>query len=143
MVLLLVDTHLICQPGSGERISALKGVEAQVLTLQQELGTLQANVQNFAVVDSDGTLVRGSISAISASGSGGEYEVIFNRDVSECAYVATIGQRALPGEISVTSLAVEADGVFVVPQIARVRIRPAPSTYTCPVRRKFFSSPEV
>ena len=71
----------------------LQGVEQQVVALQQQLGTLQNKLQNFAVVNQTGTLVRGSSSVASASrirAQTGRYQVIFNRDVSGCGYVATI-----------------------------------------------------
>lgn len=57
--------------------------------------------QLCAVVDRDGNLVRG-LHAVSASrapaGSTGWYEVIFDRNVRKCCYVATIG---LPGNVGV------------------------------------------
>ena len=44
----------------------------------------------WAVISSSGTLVRGS-GALSATRTGmGDYEVIFNRDVSECASVGSV-----------------------------------------------------
>jgi hypothetical protein len=98
----------------------LKDVEAQVVTLQAQVATLQTAVkEDFAVVASSGVLVRGSSSSVvSASNIGtGGYQVIFNKNVSGCAYVATIGDTdagsAVPGEIWVAGLAGNADGVFV------------------------------
>jgi|SRR5208337_1964700 len=95
----------------------LKGVEAQVVTLQAQVAALHP--EDFAVVASAGGLVRGSSSAMGAAptGSPGQYLVIFNKDVSGCAYVATIGDTdsasATPGEIWVASLTGNVDGVFV------------------------------
>ncbi|MGE5764303.1 MAG: hypothetical protein ACM3ZF_10630 [Mycobacterium leprae] len=47
----------------------------------------------------------------------GFYQVIFNRNVSNCAYVATIGDQANgqqpPGEITVATRAGNNNGVFV------------------------------
>ena len=105
----------------------LPGVEAQVVTLQAQVATLQTTVNSlhppvFAVVDSDGTLVRGSSSVVSASRTGsssGNYQVIFNKDVTGCGFVATIGQIgssgvALPGAISVAGLSANpVNGVFI------------------------------
>ena len=72
----------------------------------------------FAVVDTYGSLVRGA-GAVSASGSGyGTYEVMFDRDVSACSYVATIGdpgQGAVPypGLVFTASSTLSKKGVYV------------------------------
>jgi len=95
----------------------IKSVEAQVVTLQAQVAALHP--QDFAVVDSTGDLVRGSSSTVSANAlvTTGHYQVIFNKDVSGCAYVATIGDTdasvATPGEISVASRSSNVDGVYV------------------------------
>ncbi len=52
----------------------------------------------WAVVDADGTLVRGSGAVGSEKRATGFYLVTFNRDVSGCAYVASIGD-VFGGEI--------------------------------------------
>ena len=104
----------------------LSGVEAQVVTLQAQVATLQTTLnalhpEDFAVVDSTGALVRGSSSVVSASRVGstsGNYQVIFNKDVTGCGFVATIGQTgsegtALPGEIDVAGRNGNVDGVYV------------------------------
>lgn len=71
-----------------------------------------------AVVKSDGTLVRGK----GATGAShltptGEYQVDFGRKVSNCAYVATIGDPgtgvAPSGEITVATRSGNPDAVFV------------------------------
>lgn len=54
----------------------------------------------WAVVKDDGTLVRGKGATGSSVLSTGDYRVNFNRDVSGCAYAATL-DGARPGEISV------------------------------------------
>jgi hypothetical protein len=60
----------------------LKSLEAQILRLQP----------NFAVVNADGTLARGSSSVVKTTHlNTGLYEVTFNRDVSKCAYTAGTG----------------------------------------------------
>jgi len=60
----------------------LKSLEAQILRLQP----------NFAVVNADGTLARGSSSVVKTTLlQTGLYQVTFNRDVSTCAYTAVTG----------------------------------------------------
>jgi hypothetical protein len=71
-----------------------------------------------AVVAATGTLSRGT-GTTSASRTGeGQYQVVFNADVKSCAYFATLGDTAdgapPAGEISVSSLAGNANGVLVV-----------------------------
>lgn len=73
----------------------------------------------FAVVNADGTLARGAgvVSAAGILGSPGRYEVIFDRDVTACAYLATIGTAgtgtAATGTISTALLTGTTNGVFV------------------------------
>lgn len=85
----------------------------------------------WAVVKADGTLLRGShvvstaklellalAAAIGPAAIGdGSYEVIFDRDVTGCAYVATVGTGELGpdqrGGISVAPRFQKPDGVFV------------------------------
>jgi hypothetical protein len=57
-----------------------------------------------AVVNVDGTLARGSGAVSSAAlGVDGQYEVIFDRDVSQCAYVATAGEATIfPADDAIT-----------------------------------------
>lgn len=50
-----------------------------------------------AVVDSDGSLARGAGAVSSARLGTGQYEVIFNRDVRDCTYGATVGSAATGG----------------------------------------------
>ena len=70
------------------------------------------------VVTSDGTLVRGRDVLSTTRLSTGSYEVIFDRDVSGCAYTATIG-RSSPGftrnPLTITTAARggNPDGAFV------------------------------
>ena len=94
----------------------LKSVEAQVVTLQTELATLHPD--DFAVVSGTGDLNRGSSSAVSVSNpSTGEYLVTFNKDVSACAYIATLGEVGTnppnPGQIAVYSVSGDSDSVGV------------------------------
>lgn len=52
----------------------------------------------YAVVAQDGTLARGRNAFGSAQVSGGTYEVFFDRDVTNCAYEATIGTTSIGDE---------------------------------------------
>jgi hypothetical protein len=69
----------------------------------------------WAVVESNGTLVRHGTGAIESKevGSAGTYEVVFNQNVSQCAYTATLGSTtdgaAPAGDIGVAS---RAEGIF-------------------------------
>jgi hypothetical protein len=71
----------------------------------------------FAVVNADGSLARDFRAVFSQRFSRGQYEVVFNRDVSDCAYVATIGDsgdRIPPsGEISVARRSGNDNAVFI------------------------------
>lgn len=99
----------------------LGSIEAQVVTLQGQVATLQTALNalhpdDFAVVASNGALVSGSSSVMGAvETSTGEYVVVFTKDISQCGYVATIGDTdsATPptGEISVATDS--SDVVFV------------------------------
>jgi hypothetical protein len=84
-------------------------------------GTQQASGFLYAVVASDGTLARNSAGVVSAallSVGTGTYEVIFSRNVTTCAYVATQGLTGStgvpdPGMIGVVGRGGNANGVFV------------------------------
>jgi hypothetical protein len=109
----------------------LQSVEAQVTTLQNQVSSLQSSVNslqsavtslqpNFAVVNKDGTLARGSKSAVSSQhyqNRTGVYQVIFNRDVTGCGINATLGapdaDGFTPGLIGVSSLFNNPGGVAV------------------------------
>jgi hypothetical protein len=75
--------------------------------------------QAWAVVKQDGSLARGTAGTTSASlGVDGQYEVDFGRDVSACAYDATVGGHdsstsGFVGEISVAPRDGDASAVFV------------------------------
>jgi hypothetical protein len=70
-----------------------------------------------AVINADGTVVRGA-GVTSASRAGpGNYEVIFNRNVSDCTWQGTIagpgaGTTAI-GLIAINLLAASPNGLFV------------------------------
>jgi hypothetical protein len=72
----------------------------------------------YAVVNADGTLARGFRAASAQRLGLGNYEVVFKRDVTNAAYVASIGLAgsigaANPGEITVVGRNGNAKGVFV------------------------------
>jgi hypothetical protein len=75
--------------------------------------------RDIGVIDVGGSTARGTHVTSSASLQPGAYEVIFDRDVSGCAYTATIGEPTNSGEvddpivISTASRSGNVDGVFV------------------------------
>jgi hypothetical protein len=83
--------------------------EALITTLQSEVATLRGQ-NNWAVVKADGTVERSKGVAVLApvehTALSGRYEVTFAKDVSGCAYEATIGDTgtAVPvqGQINVS-----------------------------------------
>jgi len=107
-------------PGLEDRVEADEGLiaklQTQVASLIGEVTTLISEVtdllgqNNWAVVNSDGTIARASsVSVVEGdahSALTGVYEVDFGKDVSKCAYQATIGGTGTaavpPGEIEVT-----------------------------------------
>jgi hypothetical protein len=92
-------------------------LQTEVGTLQTQVGTLQGQVSdlqgqnNWAVVDSDGTVARqnGAATPVSVThtASSGLYEVVFGKDVSGCSFNSTLDQTgasipASPGFINVS-----------------------------------------
>jgi len=75
-------------------------------------------VNRQAVVSNVGGTVRGRLVASSAQTGPGQYQVIFDRDVRNCVYAATLGDESAAGpgngQISVTSAAANVNGVRVV-----------------------------
>jgi hypothetical protein len=81
--------------GGGSQAGGLPAVEKQVDALQAEVTTLQGQ-NNWAVVEPSATT--NPVESFSAAGpvtaehvGTGEWEVTFSKDVSRCAYEATIG----------------------------------------------------
>ncbi len=66
---------------------------------ESTLGTVPfaAGVENAAVVNAAGQLVRGRGTSGSTRTGEGRYAVIFNRDVRGCFYVATVGDEGIAG----------------------------------------------
>ena len=88
-------------------------------------GDFQASATNrnvlWAVVSSDGRLARDKGARDANRLRTGNYEVIFERNVRSCAYVATIGLpgaegMASPGQISTVGRLGARNGVFVATQ---------------------------
>jgi hypothetical protein len=72
----------------------------------------------FAVLNADGTKLRGKAVASTAHVGTGTYDVRFNRNISTCAWTGTIGFGTFsgstgPSEISVTGRAGTNNGLFV------------------------------
>jgi hypothetical protein len=79
---------------------------------------LAAGATRFAVVNSGGQAVRGRDVSSAARTSVGRYQVIFNGDVRNCAYYATVGDESASAppqntQISVASLGTNVNGVAV------------------------------
>jgi hypothetical protein len=75
-------------------------------------------VNRHAVISDVGATVRGRGVASSAHTGPGQYQVVFDRDVRNCVYMATLGDESAAGpgngQISVTSAAANVNGVRVV-----------------------------
>jgi hypothetical protein len=115
-------------PGGGEsQAGGLPALEdrvdaavADITTLQGQVATLQGQ-SNWAVVDgATGSVQRSHSSAGAVTGSrasAGLYDVTFSKDVSGCAYVATLGDTGtgtpLVGFINVSSDAGDVNSVVV------------------------------
>jgi hypothetical protein len=71
-----------------------------------------------AVISNVGATVRGRGVASSSQTGTGQYAVVFDRDVRNCVYTATLGDESAAGpgngQISVTSQAANVNGVRVV-----------------------------
>lgn len=75
-------------------------------------------VTRHVVVAENGAAVRGRGTTSASKTGPGQYQVVFDRDVRQCAYLATLGDESAAGPgvgyISVTSLASNVNGVRVV-----------------------------
>ena len=99
-----------------------KAIKEQVLDAskfkQVPSAVIADGVTRHAVISNIGATVRGRGTASSAQTGPGQYEVIFDRDVRGCVYVATLGDESAAGpgngQISVTSAAANVNGVRVV-----------------------------
>jgi hypothetical protein len=75
-------------------------------------------VTRHAVISNVGATVRSRGTTSSAQSGPGQYVVVFDRDVRNCVYTATLGDESAAGpgngQISVTSAATNVNGVRVV-----------------------------
>jgi hypothetical protein len=98
-------------------LALLAGVIATDAKAQS--ATLLTSTTVYAAVKANGTLAAGNgVSSTQTSGPG-NYIVIFNRDISSCAFLGTIGSSATTGTVStgeITTVGAAIDpthGVFV------------------------------
>jgi len=80
--------------------------------------TQVAKKDRWVVVDADGTIDRGKKYVSAANLGTGSYEVIFDKNVRECGYLATIGLSgdsgaSEPGFITTVGRATDVNGVFI------------------------------
>ena len=86
---------------------------------ESSLGTVPRadGVNHFAVVSSAGIVARSRGLSSAVRTGQGRYQVIFNRDVRGCAYLATLGSVGATGQgrgsVTVASLASNVNGVAV------------------------------
>jgi hypothetical protein len=78
--------------------------------------------QRFALINADGTIARSIGGVVSSQSFGslgftGAYEVIFNRDVTQCMYIGNPGSPGTnspnQGEVAFTSRSGNPNGIFV------------------------------
>jgi hypothetical protein len=81
--------------------------------LQNAAAFVQATQISWAIVQANGTLVRGVNATSATRPSQGKYEVVFNRNVAQCAYQATIQDAVSAGEITVEPQTPNANAVLV------------------------------
>jgi hypothetical protein len=96
--------------------TALNVPDGKASTLVAATTTVPQRV--FAVVNADGTKLRGKAVASTAHLSAGVYDVRFNRNISTCAWTGTVGFGTFSGStaasmISITGRAGTNNGLFV------------------------------
>ena len=131
--------------GGGESMAGgLPGLEDRVDAIDLKIAALQGQ-NNWAVVSAAGAVVRSSSVpgpvTVEHTASTGIYEVNFNKDVSGCAYEATVGDtaNAVPaqGQISVSGdVNADSTGDVYVQTFDKTGLTPTDSpfhlTVTCP-----------
>jgi hypothetical protein len=98
--------------------NSLGGVAIAESKLKTVPGAAQADgLARWAVVSASGQLVRGRNVTSAARTSSGRYQVVFNRDVRSCAYLANLGDPSASGpssgQIATSSLGSNVNGVAV------------------------------
>jgi len=99
--------------------NAIKEQSLDATKLEQVPAAVVADgVVRHAVISDLGATVRGRGVASSAQTGTGQYQVIFDRDVRQCTYFATLGDESAAGpgtgQVAVTSAATSVNGVRVV-----------------------------
>jgi hypothetical protein len=99
--------------------NAIKEQSLDVSKLKQVPSAAAADgVTRQAVISSAGATVRGRGTTSSAQTGTGQYQVVFDRDVRQCVYSATLGDESASapgtGQIAVTSEAANVNGVRVL-----------------------------
>jgi hypothetical protein len=102
--------------GSGNYCPSASVSRAQMAAFL--LKTLDAAKSRFAVVNSNGTLVRGRgvVSTQQVSGFPGAYEIIFDTQTTGCAYIGTVGLPGIgqtDGFLTTARRTATSNGVFV------------------------------
>lgn len=90
-----------------------KAADADKLDGQDASAFLQTTQFGWGTVLANGTFVRGVHATSSARLGLGNYEVIFDRNVSQCAYQATIGGSTVGAMIGAEPRSTNANAVFV------------------------------
>jgi hypothetical protein len=98
---------------------AIKETTLDASQIRQVPSAVSADgVARHAVISNVGATVRSRGTSSSSQTGPGQYQVIFDRDVRNCVYAATLGDESAAGpgngQISVTSLASNVNGVRVV-----------------------------
>jgi hypothetical protein len=99
-------------------LALLVGVTLTAAAAEAQSPTLITSTTLYASVKANGTLASGNgVVSILTAGTG-NYVVVFNRNVRDCAYEGTIGSSATSGavntgEITVVGAAIDVNGVFV------------------------------
>jgi S-layer homology domain len=113
----LVDNGITAGCGPGLFCGEQAVTRGQIAVFLKKLNDVVRSQTVWAVVDSNGTLAR-SFHATSAIRVGtGSYEVVFDRDVSGCAFNATLGDpdfSVFSGDVSAAKLFNNPNGVRVV-----------------------------
>jgi hypothetical protein len=99
--------------------NAIKEQALDATKLKQVPSAVAADgVVRQAVISDVGAMVRGRGVSSSAQTGMGQYQVVFDRDVRQCIYSATLGDESASGpgtgQIAVTSAASNVNGVRVV-----------------------------
>lgn len=110
-VLAAPTTKIVQQP---RQTQLYRGPRATVLNTSTD--------QRFALINTDGSISRSIGGVVSSQGFSnigftGRYEVIFNRDVTQCMYLGNVGTpgtgEAGEGTVSFTSRSGNPNGIFV------------------------------